>query len=158
VATSNLKKILEADRLAPSGSNLQPWKFTVVENAETKRALAVAASNQKFISDAEVVVVALGESKARAKISLASSRVMYLQEPMIAVDRMVLVVVALGHGTCWIGAFNEKEVKRIMRIPEDLRVVVLLLMSASDENPPARPRKAFGQIFFKEFYGNPLKL
>jgi len=49
-------------------------------------------------------------------------------------------------------------VKRILRIPEDLRVVVLLLIDASDENPPARPRKAFGQIFFEEFYGNPLKL
>jgi len=55
----------------------------------------VAASNQKFISDAEVVVVALGDSKARARISLASSRIMYLQEPMIAVDHMVLVAVAL---------------------------------------------------------------
>ena len=118
----------------------------------------MAASNQKFISDAEVIVVALGDSKARARISLASSRIMYLQEPMIAVDHMVLVAVALGYGTCWIGAFNEKEVKRILRIPEDLRVVVLLLIDASDENPPARPRKAFGQIFFEEFYGNPLKL
>lgn len=83
---------------------------------------------------------------------------MHLQEPMIAVDHMVLAAVALGYGTCWIGAFNEEEVKRILRIPEDLRVVVLLLIGTSDENPPARPRKAFGQIFFEEFYGNPMKL
>lgn len=62
------------------------------------------------------------------------------------------------YGTCWIGAFNEEEVKRILEIPENLVVVALLPVGVPDENPKTRPRKAFSQIFFEESYGIPLEL
>jgi len=52
MAKDDLKKILEAGRLAPSGGNRQPWYFIVVRDLETKRALSIAANNQKFIVDA----------------------------------------------------------------------------------------------------------
>ena len=53
IAKENLKKILEAGRLASSGGNRQPWYFIVVRSFETKRALSIAANNQKFIADAD---------------------------------------------------------------------------------------------------------
>lgn len=77
---------------------------------------------------------------------------------MIALEHMVLAATSLGHGTCWIGAFNEEEVKKILKIPENLAVVALLTVGVPDESPSARSRKAFGEIFFKESYGVPLDL
>jgi len=50
VPKKDLKKILEAGRLAPSGGNRQPWYFIVVKDPETKGALATVANNQKFIA------------------------------------------------------------------------------------------------------------
>jgi nitroreductase len=71
---------------------------------------------------------------------------------------MVLAATALGYGTCWIGAFDEKEVKRILKVPENLTVVALLPVGVPNENPQPRPRKAFKEIFFNDSYGVPLEL
>jgi len=103
------------------------------------------------------VVVALGET-ARFKSKTSSTRVPYLQDPMIAVEHMVLAAAALGYGTCWIGAFNEAEVKQILKIPEKFVVIALLPIGVPAENPPQRPRKPFNEIFYKESFGIPLEL
>jgi len=161
VATKDLRKILETGRLAPSGGNRQPWYFIVVRHPRTRKALSVAANNQTFVADAGAVIVALGDptvSAAKLPYTLSSTRLPYKQDPVIAVEHMILAATALSYGTCWIGAFNEKEVKKILKIPESLAVVALLPIGVPDENPPQRPRKAFTEIFFKESFGTPLKL
>ncbi len=149
IPDDNLKKILEAGRLAPSGGNRQPWMFVVVRNAEKKKALSTASNNQKFIADADSVIVALGDPGA--------SRNLFRQDPMIALEHMVLAATALGYATCWIGAFKETEIKEIVKIPENYAVVALLPIGVPDEKPPHRSRKAFKEIFFKEVYGKPLE-
>ena len=53
---------------------------------------------------------------------------------------MTLAAVAEGLGTCWIGAFLEEEVKRILGIPDGFRVVELLALGYPSEKPDARPR------------------
>jgi nitroreductase len=150
VPVEDLKKILEAGRLAPSGGNHQPWSFVVVRDSETKKALANAANLQRFIADAGIVLVALGDPSV--------SRSLHRQDPMIAIEHMVLAATALGYGTCWIGAFNEDEVKKIVKVPENLVVIALLPIGVPDEKPLPRPRKAFKEVFFKEAYGKPLEI
>jgi len=160
VAQDDLKKILEAGRLAPSGGNRQPWCFIIVRDLETKRALSIVANNQKFIADAGTVIVALGKPETTTKLpyKLSSTRIPYMQDPMIAIEHMILAATALGYGTCWIGAFDEDEVRKILKIPEDLAVIAILPIGVSDESPTPRPRKPFREIFFKESYGVPLEL
>jgi nitroreductase len=75
---NDLKKILEAGRLAPSGGNLQPWYFIVVKHQETKTALATAANNQTFIADADTIIVAISDptaSAAKLPYTLSSTRI-----------------------------------------------------------------------------------
>jgi len=157
IANEDLRKILEAGRLAPSGGNRQPWFFVVVRDAETKVALAKVSRSQTFIADAGVVVAALGMSGVE-HVPLSSTRIPYKQDPMIAVEHMILAATALGYGTCWIGAFDEGEVKKILKVPENLAVIALLPIGVPDEAPSARPRKPFKEIFFGETYGSSLEL
>jgi len=77
---------------------------------------------------------------------------------MIAVEHMVLAATALEYGTCWIGAFNENEVKKILKIPKNSAVVALLPIGVPDENPAARPRKPFKELFFGESHVVQLEL
>jgi nitroreductase len=160
IPEEHLKKILEAGRLAPSGGNRQPWYFIVVRDKEAKKTISIAANNQEFIADAGAVIAVLGDPGTATKTpyQLSSTRIAYLQDPMIAIEHMVLAATALGYGTCWIGAFHEKEVKKILKIPENLAVIALLPLGVPDENPLPRPRKAFKEIFFNESYGVPLEL
>ncbi|MBI5188829.1 MAG: nitroreductase family protein [Nitrospirae bacterium] len=55
--------LLDAARLAPSGSNAQPWRFKIVKDRETKLKLAKAAYNQSFIAEAPVVFVCCADIK-----------------------------------------------------------------------------------------------
>jgi len=50
----------------------------------------------------------------------------YPLDVAIALDHISLAAVEVGLGTCWIGAFNEEEVKEILGIPKDVRVVELM--------------------------------
>jgi nitroreductase len=148
IPDETLRLILEAGRLAPSAGNRQPWRFIVVKDAERKRALAEATNNYLFIADAPVIIVALGDPNV-------SSR-WFRQDPMIAVEHMVLAATALGYGTCWIGGFDEGEVKRVLGVPERLAVIVMLPIGVPDESPPPRPRRALREIVYLEEYGKPL--
>jgi len=145
IPNEKLQLLLEAARLAPSGGNRQPWRFVVVKKPSTKRALAQATHGYQFIADAGVIVAALGDPQASPR--------WFKQDPMTAV---VLTATSLGLGTCWVGGFDEDEVKRVLKIPETLAVVVLLPIGVPDESPPARSRKPIEEIAFLEEYGRPL--
>jgi len=150
--------ILEAARLAPSGNNRQPWRFIVVRDPERKEMLARATDNQTFVADADVVIVAVSDPSLSFKPKAGRTRVPHIQDPMIAVEHMVLAATALGYGTCWIGAFDEKKVKSLLKVPERFTVIALLPIGVPDESPPPKPRKEIREIAFREEYGEPLEL
>ncbi len=149
VEEEKLKKILEAARLSPSASNRQEWKFIVVRNKETKKKLARAAFGQSFIGEAPVVLAACGtESKA----IMACGQPAYTVDVSIACAFMILQACDLGLGTCWIGAFKEDEVKKLLKIPDSVRVVAMLPLGYPDEGPSQRSRKGLDQIIcFEKF-------
>lgn len=55
-----LKRALDAARIAPSGSNRQPWRFILVRDEGLKEKLVPLAGGQRFIAEAPIVVVACG--------------------------------------------------------------------------------------------------
>ncbi len=58
----DLKAILDAGLKAPSGYNLQPWRFIVVRNPEQRRRLRAASYNQAKVEEASAVIVACGDA------------------------------------------------------------------------------------------------
>ncbi|MCD6368659.1 MAG: nitroreductase family protein [Thermoproteales archaeon] len=148
LSKDQLMALLEAARLAPSAGNRQPWRFVVVVDPEKKIQLAKACRNQMFIADAGVIFVALSDPKASPR--------WHALDTMIAIEHIVLTATDLGLGTCWIGAFNPEEVRKIVEAPPELNVVAVLPVGYPAENPNPRDRKKLQEIFFLEKYGNPL--
>jgi len=142
-----LNKILEAARLAPSAHNSQEYKFVVVKNAAKRKALAKAALDQKFIGEAPVVIAA---------VSLNPEHIMTCEVPAhavdvaIALDHLTLAAVEENLATCWIGAFNQEEVKRILNIPEKYKVVALMPLGVPNDKPRPKRRKDLKQLVCKE--------
>ena len=136
IPKDKLEKLLEVARLAPSAANRQNWKFIVVENEQIKNQLVTACNNQVFVGTASHVIAGIGDSSQKwHQVDLA-----------IALEHVVLEAVELELGTCWIGAFNEDEVKKILKIPQDKKVVALLTVGVPAESPATRPRKAMEEI------------
>jgi len=146
-----LKRILEAGRIAPSASNRQPWHFIVVTESE-KRKVISKGPYAKFVTESPVVIVGLGDSKASPN--------WYIVDVSIALENMVLAATAEGLGTCWIGGFIEDEVRQLLGIPKNLKIVSLLSVGYPLEKTDAggrprlvRPRKSLQEITSSEKYG-----
>lgn len=138
-----LLKVLEAARLAPSANNRQPWKFVVVREAAKRAALAKAAKEQQFVAEAPVVIAA---------VALEPERVMtcgvptYAVDLAIAVDHITLAAVQQGLGSCWIGAFYQEDVKKILKIPAEYKVAALLTLGYPRDQARFKNRKSLDEI------------
>jgi len=142
VPEEKLKKILEAARLAPSAHNEQEWKFVVVKDIEKRRELSEAAG-QSFIAEAPVIIVAVATDPEHV---LSSGVPAYAVDLAIAVEHMALQATEEKLSTCWIGAFDQEEVKKILEIPEECKVVALLPLGFPAEKGRPKSRKSLEEI------------
>ena len=140
--------VLESGRLAPSAKNMQDWRFIVVRDQATRQKLAVAAKDQQFVAQAPVVIAACGTSN----YIMTCGQPTYAIDVTIALDHMTLAAASLGLGTCWIGAFYEDQAKKILGVPDDVRIVALMPLGYPAEEPLPRPRKEIGDIMAWEHW------
>jgi len=119
-----LNRVLEAVRIAPSGSNRQPWKFIIVKDEELKKQMVAACRNQSFVAEAPLIIVACGYNIHWNRGGYMGDMSM-LVDVSIAFTHLILSARAEGLGTCWIGSFNNEEVKKILNVPEDANVVAI---------------------------------
>ena len=134
VSEDDLNTVIEAARCSQSAKNLQDWRFVVVTDAKRRAALAEAANHQKFVAQAPLVIAACAETDGHL---MRCGQPCYPIDVAIAIDHMTLQAVAEGLGTCWIGAFYEEPTKKILGIPDEIRVVELLTVGYP-ASPPGR--------------------
>ncbi len=150
--------ILEAARWAPSSGNLQNWKFIVVRDPEKLKKLAEYSFNQPWVAEAPVVIVVLSDTKIVKYFYGERGKKLYaIQNTAAAIQNMLLMAHALGLGSVWIGAFDEKKVKELLEIPEDYDVHALVCIGYPDENPKSE-RKELSELVYWEKFGNKERL
>jgi len=149
IPKSHLETILEAGRQAPSAANRQPWHFVVVRDEPQKRKLAAACSGQTWMADADSIICGLGKPEVNEK--------WYPVDVAIALQNMILAATALGYGTCWVGAFEEAQVKGVLGIPEEVKVVALTPLGTPADKPEARPRMAMADFVSLDKYGQKME-
>ncbi len=149
IEKEKLDYVLEAFRLAPSAKNLQPWKLVIVTDEAIKRELVPACKNQASISEAPVVIVACAKEEEAYGIAYGMMGGYMNSFPVdlgIAFEHIMLAATEQGLGTCWIGAFNEKAVKEVIGVPENVRVVALTPIGYPNEPGRDRSRKPIEEI------------
>jgi nitroreductase len=136
VEKEKLQKCIETARLAPSANNSQPWKFVIVDNAELKEKIADCVATlgmNKFIHQAPVIIAVVLE-KTDVLLSLGSvikDKEFCLLDVGIAVNQFCLQATDIGLGTCIIGWFDEKKVKKLLHINRNKRVPLLIALGYS---------------------------
>ena len=138
-----LRRVLEAGRIAPSAGNRQDWKFVVVRDQETRHKLAIAARGQMFLEQAPVVIVGCAVEPTYVMMCGQPAGIL---DVSIAFSFMMLEATEQGLGTCWLGAFDEASVKKILDVPDTVRVVAMTPLGYRDETPAGRPRKGIDEI------------
>jgi nitroreductase len=154
VPREKLERCIEAARLAPSACNSQPWKFIVVDDPATKDSLAKAAFEglvniNKFVASAPVLVCIVSErQKLAARLGgLVTDRDFSLMDIGIAAEHFCLQAAEEGLGTCMLGWFSEKPVKKLLGVPASRRVELVISVGfAADTSIPEKRRKLTTEI------------
>jgi nitroreductase len=155
IEPEKLNTILEAGRLAASARNTQPWRFIVVQERHAIEELTEAFSkSNQVIKNAPVILVVC----ARAVDDFTrDGKEYYLFDVGLAVGNMLLAATDLGLVTHLMTAFDEEQVKNILHIPEDVRVMVATPLAyplevsyeeASRERLSKRTRKCLEELVY----------
>ena len=154
VEREKIDRCIEAARLAPSACNSQPWSFIVVDDPETKVRLDTEAFSGVYgiVSEAKqapvMIVVITERANYTACLAGCLRGIRYsLIDIGIACEHLVLQAAAEGLGTCWLGWFNEKKVKKVLNLPRSAKVDVLISIGyAADDTVREKERKTLEEI------------
>lgn len=147
VEDDKLQAILTAANLAPSAGNLQAYEIYLVRDRQVRLALARAALEQWFISEAPLALVfCANPERSASRYGRRGVRLYALQDATIACTFAMLAVTALGLATVWVGAFDDEAVRRAIGAPEGHQPVAILPIGYPAEQPAAAPRRALKDL------------
>ncbi|MFH0854509.1 MAG: nitroreductase family protein [bacterium] len=127
IEEKDLEKILEAAESAPSAGDLKARKIIVVKDLDLKKEIVEAALNQNFIGDAPVVLVFVAlPSISAIKYGMRGRNLYAIQDATIAASFAWIQAVTFGIDSCWVGAFNESEIKKILKLRGDEQPIAIL--------------------------------
>ena len=160
VENDKIMRCLEAARLAPSACNSQPWQFIVVNDPELKNSIADATNNRvlplnHFTKQAPVHIVVVRESaNITSKIGeIIRDKTFTLIDVGIATEHFCLQAETEGLGTCILGWFNEKRVKKLLSIPKNKRAELIITLGYPNSGEKRKKkRKALKKIYSYNSY------
>jgi nitroreductase len=153
VKEEDIEMLIEAARWAPSAGNIQPWEFIIVRRHDLREELAEAAFGQAFVEEAPIViVVCANENRSFQGYSVRGKTLYCIQDTAAAIQNIHLTAHSLGLGTCWIGAFNEEKVVKILKVPNGVRPVAIVPVGCPAESPAPRNRRPISQIVHDETF------
>ena len=139
---------IEAARLAPSADNVQPWRFLIIDDPKLKAQYAKKVfsgiySISNFAKKAPVLILIL------ARLDIIANRIgkqiqniqFYLLDIGIAGEHVVLQAQELGLRTCWIGWFNIRRARKLLKIPRKYKIVSMLAMGYSEKRPSKEKKR-----------------
>jgi nitroreductase len=148
IEKEKLDRIIEAGRMAPSACNAQPWKFIIVNDRALLKEVAEAASAKligmnSFVGQAQVIIVIVRESpNLSSKVGATIKNKDYsLIDIGITTENICLQAEAEGLGSCIIGWFDEKKLRKLLSVPGSKRIELIITLGYSLSDKRQKKRK-----------------
>jgi nitroreductase len=141
IPKEDLEKIVDAGRLAATGSNKQPWDFIVVTDRDTIDKLRIASS---WMDKAGAVIAVVLDPSSR----------WWVEDGSAAVENMLLAATALGYGSCWLEGYTvprEDEFKALLGVPPEKRLLTLVPLGVPTAWP-TKDKKSLDDVLHWERY------
>lgn len=154
VSKKMLREVLEAGRMAPTACNYQPFQFVVVQEKENRSALA-AGYPAPWFAEAPVVIAVCIQASQAWKRKNHDDRNYVDVDAAIAADHMILAAAELGLGTCWVGAFDPKIIRKALGVPRSVEPLILLTLGHPNEKGRPKTRKPLKELVRYENWKTP---
>lgn len=144
-------QLVEAARWAPSGSNLQPWSFVVVENPQLIRLVKMFAQG---LAGNPSLIIAVCSEKPDLRYPLGPrSALCYNMNAAMAAENVLIMAEALGLGACVHLSFNLMALNVILGIPDSADLKLLVSVGYPKGKVATPPKRRLKDMVFKEQYG-----
>lgn len=147
VEKDKIERCLEAALLAPSACNAQPWKFIVVDDPDlvkkvSRETWSKLVAFNKFVEQAAVIIViTIEKSPLVPRVGgIIKDKEYSLIDIGIAAEHFCLQAAEEGLGSCMLGWFNEKSIKKILDIPKSRRIGLLISLGYEPEGYKQREK------------------
>ena len=146
--------VVDAGRCAPNAGNLQNWKFIIILEESTRKAIADACLQQHWMAKAPVHILVCSEpEKGKRFYGIRGERLYSVQNCAAAVENMLLAAHSVGLGACWVGAFDEDKLKSITGIPDYARPQAVVPLGYPGEKVPNPMQYQLENVVFIETWG-----
>jgi len=160
LAKADIEKCIQAARLAPSACNSQPWKFIVIDEPTLKDKVAeigfksIIGMNQFVFNAPALIIITAEKQNFTAKIgNIVKKKDFRLFDIGIAAEHFCLQAAELGLGTCMLGWFDEKKMKKLLSIPIGRTIELIISVGYSESDSiPQKTRKDLNQILTYNSY------
>lgn len=151
VTDAQVETILKAAMAAPSGMNVQPWRFVVVSDQAVKEALCADSFN-KMIAQAPVVIVVCGETTVMRRPRGAAEDAVPVPVPngnwtadcAAAAENLLLAVEALDLGAVWTACYPYEErmapTRKALGLPEGVTPYCIIPIGHPAVEEPAKDK------------------
>jgi nitroreductase len=170
-----LEKLLEAARLAPSGLNLQPWRFAAIED-DTARKQIAEATPSSFIAQAPLLILCCMDTRTFDSVGerlkeLNKAGVFTIVSPdrpdeienlpedykreslvfstALSIEHIILKATDLGLGSLIVGAFDAAKIKEAVGLPETVDILSIVAIGYAVKEPAPRPRLPLDSLLLK---------
>ncbi len=141
ISREELEAIVDAGRLAATGSNRQPWDFIVVTEKERISQLTISES---WMDKAAAVIVVAMDPASR----------WWVEDGSAATQNMLLAITALGYGGCWVEGDalpHEEKIKTWLEIPSEKRILAVVPVGIIDDTPNPKKKELSQVIHWEKF-------
>ena len=138
IPPEQMETLFKTLQLAPSANNGQNWEFIFVGDAEIKRRLVGACSNQSFVANCSYFIAAVADPGQK----------WHMVDVTIALTNFTLQAADLGYGTCWgTGCLiASAEIGKILKAGDDWQLVAIVPVGIAKVTPKPPKRKAINAV------------
>ena len=142
-----LETLIDAGRFAPSASNVQAWKFCLITEPDLVRKVDLFSPG---LSGNPPVILAICSDREYAgkRGGIAAGEILATIDASMAAENIMLEAVALGLGTCAIKSFHNAAVRKLLNLPPEIEIELLLTIGYPDSDPHIPKRKPLEEILF----------
>jgi nitroreductase len=138
-----LETLVDCGRLAATARNGQVWEFVVVTEAATRKKIAEAAANGRFIADAAACIAVICKDSDY-----------YLEDGCAATQNILLAARALGLGSCWVAGDRKPYagiVQALLSVPDGFKLVSLIAVGHATQLPTPAKRALNEVVHWEKF-------
>jgi len=156
IPTEKLDKIINAALLAPSWKNKTCYRFVFINQQNLKEQISKTIINKtdetaNAVKQAPIIAVIVAEPTISGN---TADKSYFMVDCGIAMEHLVLAATNEGYGTCWIGSFDENEIRKILNIPQSISVVAMTPIGETNEGDKHYPPKDISQHIYYNNWDN----